>query len=253
MNKDKLNSQLRLAVVGFAFIVLGVVLGQLLGSAQESIYFDLRFYIISLVGVIVLALAIYQIYVDLRTEKYGEFCYARIKNIKIYIDQKSGSKSAEVLMDVYLPDKKDVIEFKEMALLEEIKGCEEGDYIAIKYYRNDINIKYKVVDPKSINESIRKKLGANIAYKESASDESAEEYLSEVEDDQSIIPEEGFGYELGNERELETKEYKIREEKRFYEMIDQMKAEKKKKKTAVLITLIAALALYVVIALFCYL
>lgn len=189
------------------------------------------------IALAVAILEIRQLWVDKQTELYGEFCYARITEIA---EEKArrGRECITVGMNIYMFESRMVIPFKETAYVDEVEACNVGDYIAIKYYNDDVNIEFKVVSPDVIRDDIRIALGEENFEKK----EKDQEYLREkkddlsmsVEDQRIIIDEEdeGFGYEIGNEKPLDLKQFKVIDDSRIIDLYNE-EAKKKSKKTVV--------------------
>ena len=105
------------------------------------------------IGIFFVTKGIKKIITNRKTEKYGEDCFGRVKNIYTNGTMINHRPMYNIDVDVYIPSKQTMI-----TITEEI-GMDIGKYplksiVKIKYYNNDINIK-EVVDYNSIPLNIR--------------------------------------------------------------------------------------------------
>ena len=105
------------------------------------------------IGIFFVTKGIKKIITNRKTEKYGEDCFGRVKNIYPNGTMINHRPMYNIDVDVYIPSKQTMI-----TITEEI-GMDIGKYplesiVKIKYYNNDINIK-EVVDYNSIPLKIR--------------------------------------------------------------------------------------------------
>ena len=105
------------------------------------------------IGIFFVTKGIKKIITNRKTEKYGEDCFGRVKNIYQNGTMINHRPMYNIDVDVYIPSKQTMI-----TITEEI-GMDIGKYplesiVKIKYYNNDINIK-EVVDYNSIPLNIR--------------------------------------------------------------------------------------------------
>ncbi len=197
-------------VVAIAIVAVGVTMGSDWDTIAKGV-------ILGTVGASMLLFFIFEIRKDKITEEIGEFCYAKITDMR-----RSTGKDKDALqvsLDVYLKSSKKVVQYVEQAYLDEVKGCVPGDFLAIKYRTEDINIEFQVVDKSTLSDEVRIALGDKKApdtkKEEEDKKENTYEYLDEFEDDQSIVIEEGYGFEIGKEKPLEIKEFSFAENDKF--------------------------------------
>lgn len=117
---------------GFVFLMsLAVVLsGALEALAILSIFW--------IIGIIFLIIGIRKKIIDSNTDKYGEVCFAKIKNV--YSDTViNGRREFKAEFIVYVPSERDVRIISEIIGFDPVDYPKNG-YAKVKYFKRDINI-----------------------------------------------------------------------------------------------------------------
>ena len=223
----------RIGVFAFFYIaILGMAFGYYMHLKEWDVNeLEIAVFAVIFVVLLLIVVTIFQYYIDRQTERYGEDCYARVMNTRIFKDR--NSTYVEIKLSIYRASLNKPIDFKETKTPEEVAKCKLGDYILVKYHKDDINTDYVAVEPRFVPDEIRRALGENLKVSKNDTGDNEYEYLNEMDDDQSIVPEEGYGYELGNEKELETNTYIAKEDAKFARMQRQLEDEESERKRLV--------------------
>lgn len=139
------------------------------------------------VGLFMIFLGLKRYITDNRTERFGEECFGRIK--EIYADKVAfdGRKELKAKVKVYIPSYNIVVDAEEFVGYED-PDYEVGDYVKVKYYIGDINFLSGIESPMDLPERARHLLEDRV----SSSREKNEFDMTEVDTENWTLTEEAF-------------------------------------------------------------
>lgn len=153
-------------IFGIVWLILVVPMSISVIIIQPSViaFFSI-FYI---VGICFVVRGVKRVTADKKTDKNGEICYGRIKNISSTGTSVNGRQELKATICSYIPS------LNEEKILDEVIGFDYnkyaiGDYVKLKYYNNDVNIIEKVSNQEVPQNVLAlydnsKEFGPNIIY-----------------------------------------------------------------------------------------
>lgn len=140
-----------------------------------------------IVGLLMIFLGLKRYITDNRTERFGEVCFGRIKEIYSDKVEFDGSKELKAKVKVYIPSYNIVVDAEEIIGYDD-SDYEAGDYVKVKYYIGDINFVSKIEAPMDLPEKARHLLEDRV----SSSGEKSDIDMSDVDTENWTLTEEAF-------------------------------------------------------------
>lgn len=171
-------------------LILGIVLGLLFyvsGDEDDILFAFVIVALILIIGLVMIFLGLKKHITDKKTDKFGEVCYGRIK--QIYNDNVvvNGRLELKAKVKVYIPSYDIVVDAEEIVGYDK-PAYSNGEYVKVKYYIGDINFISKIESPLDLPPKARHLLEDGV----SSSGEKGSLDMPDVDTENWTLTEEAF-------------------------------------------------------------